>query len=73
MEIKRKLASVQVIADIQPIEGADAIEVALIHAWKIVIKKGEYAVGQKVVYCEIDSFLPIAPQLPKVDIKITKS
>jgi RNA ligase (TIGR02306 family) len=60
MEIKRKLASVQVIADIQPIEGADAIEVALINAWKIVIKKGEYAVGQKVVYCEIDSFLPIA-------------
>jgi RNA ligase (TIGR02306 family) len=54
----RKLASVQIIKDIQPIEGADSIEVVLVLGWKVVAKKGEFKVGEKVVYIEIDSLLP---------------
>ena len=36
----RKLATVRIIDDIQPIEGADAIECAVVGGWKVVVKKG---------------------------------
>jgi RNA ligase (TIGR02306 family) len=63
----RTLASIQTIDDIQPIPGADAIEVASILGWKVVVKKGEFYVGDKIVYLEIDSWVPntIAPFLSK--------
>lgn len=54
----RKMASIQRILDIAPIENADLIEVATVNAWKVVVKKGEFKVGDLVVYCEIDSFIP---------------
>jgi RNA ligase (TIGR02306 family) len=58
--MERKLASVQVIKDILPIEGADAIELAIVNGWKVVVAKAAgHKVGDHVVYCEIDSFLPI--------------
>ena len=55
----RKLATIRQISDIQPIEGADAIEVATVDGWKVVIKKAEFQVGELAVYFEIDSVLPI--------------
>lgn len=55
---KRKLVTIRIINDLNPIEGADAIEVATVDGWKIVVKKGEFEVGHKAVYFEIDSFLP---------------
>lgn len=58
----RKLASIQRIKDIQPIENADAIEVATILGWKVVVKKGEFSVGDLIIYCEIDSVLPDRPE-----------
>jgi RNA ligase (TIGR02306 family) len=63
----RKMATVQQIVSISPIEGADAIEVARVLNWDIVVKKGEFAVGQMAVYFEIDSWIPssIAPFLTK--------
>ena len=58
--MERKLASVRVISDIQPIEGADMIELAIVDGWKVVVAKNVgHKVGNLVVYCEIDSFLPI--------------
>jgi RNA ligase (TIGR02306 family) len=54
----RTLASIQTIKDIQPIENADSIEVASILGWKVVVLKNQFKVGDKVVYCEIDSLLP---------------
>lgn len=57
-EGKRKLATIREISDIQPILGADAIEVATVGGWKCVIKKGAFTVGDKIVYIEIDSMLP---------------
>ncbi|RBL90030.1 RNA ligase (ATP) [Chitinophaga flava] len=56
--MERKLASTVVIDDLQPIEGADLIEVATVKGWKLVVKKNEYQVGDHAIYCEIDSFLP---------------
>lgn len=63
----RKMATIRRIDAIGPIEGADAIEVATVGGWKVVIKKGEFAVGDLAVYCEIDSWIPteIAPFLSK--------
>jgi RNA ligase (TIGR02306 family) len=63
----RKLASIRVIDSIGPIEGADAIEVANVGGWKVVVKKGEFTVGDLAVYLEIDSWVPteLAPFLSK--------
>jgi RNA ligase (TIGR02306 family) len=60
--MERKLASVVKIIDIQPIPNADAIVVAKVKGWNVVIKKDEFKVGDLAVYYEIDSFLPIRPQ-----------
>jgi RNA ligase (TIGR02306 family) len=58
--MERKLASIRKISDIQPIEGADMIELAIVDGWKVVVAKNvNHKVGDLVVYCEIDSFLPI--------------
>jgi RNA ligase (TIGR02306 family) len=62
MNTDRKLASVVKIVDIQPSPGADAIVVAIVKGWKVVVKVNEYKVGDLAVYYEIDSFLPIRPQ-----------
>lgn len=63
----RKMASIRVIDDIRPIEGADAIECAVIGGWTVVVKKGEFSVGEQAIYCEIDSWIPteLAPFLSK--------
>ncbi|SMD42170.1 RNA ligase, DRB0094 family [Aquiflexum balticum DSM 16537] len=58
----RKLASIQRIKSLEPIEGADAIEKATVLGWQLVVKKGEYQMGDLAVYCEIDSILPDRPE-----------
>jgi RNA ligase (TIGR02306 family) len=58
----RKLASIQRIWALDPIEGADAIEKAHVLGWQVVVKKGEFKTGDLVVYCEIDSILPDRPE-----------
>jgi RNA ligase (TIGR02306 family) len=57
--MERKLASIQRVRSIKPIEGADAIEIVQINNWNVVAKKGEFSESELCVYCEIDSFLPI--------------
>ena len=58
--MERKLATVRIITDIKPIEGADMIELATVGGWNVVVAKNVgHKVNDKVVYCEIDSFLPI--------------
>lgn len=58
----RSLATIQTINKIEPIEGADRIELATILGWHVVVKKGEFNVGDKCVYIEIDSLLPEKPE-----------
>lgn len=58
----RKLASIQKVWKIEPIEGADRIELAHVLGWQCVVKKGEFKEGDNGVYFEIDSFLPIRPE-----------
>ncbi len=64
----RKLASIAEITYIKPIDGADAIECAVVNGgWPVVVKKGEYKVGDVAIYLEIDSWVPheLAPFLSK--------
>jgi hypothetical protein len=58
----RKLATIQIIDSITPIENADKIEVAHILGWECVVKKDEFKIGQKVIYCEVDSVMPEKPE-----------
>ena len=58
----RKLASIQKIKSLEPIEGADAIEKAQVLGWQLVVKKGEYKIGDFCVYCEIDCIMPDKPE-----------
>lgn len=60
--LERKLASVQEVLDVQPIPEADRIEAAKVEGWTVVVPKGQVKPGDKVVYFEIDSFLPIRPE-----------
>jgi len=76
-EPARKLASIQVITAISPIEGADRVEVARVLDWECVVKKGDFKIGDKVIYFECDSILPERPEFEflrerKFRIKIIK-
>ena len=63
----RKLATIRRIAEIRPIENADAIEHVRVDGWWVVAKKGEFQVNDLAVYIEIDAWCPheLAPFLSK--------
>ena len=58
----RKLASIQRIWNIEPIDGADRIELAHVLGWQCVVNKGQFKLMDPAVYFEVDSFLPVAPE-----------
>jgi RNA ligase (TIGR02306 family) len=55
----RKLVTIRKVSDIFPIEGADFIEVVQVDGWQCIAKKGEFKVGSKCLYFEIDSLIPV--------------
>src|SRR6266511_5306982 len=57
-----KLASIQVITDIRPIEGADRIEAATVLGYQTVIKKGEFRPGDLCVWHEPDTVTAEKPE-----------
>lgn len=66
--MERKLASIKRITEIRPIEGADAIECAIVGGgWPVVVNRGDFQEGQLAVFLEIDSWCPyeLAPFLSK--------
>ena len=58
----RHLASIQKIWKIEPIEGADRIELIHVCGWQCVANKGQFKEMDNAIYFEIDSFLPIRPE-----------
>lgn len=58
----RKLASVQKIIDIKPVENSDKLDVATVLGWKVVVNRGAFSVGELICYCEPDSILPEKPE-----------
>jgi RNA ligase (TIGR02306 family) len=65
----RKLAYIARIEEVIAIEGADRIVQYRIGGWRVIDQKDKYAVGDLVVYCECDSWMPntLAPFLTKAD------
>ncbi|MFA6570780.1 MAG: RNA ligase family protein [Bacteroidota bacterium] len=58
----RKLASIQLINNILPIEGSDFIEQIQVLGWTLVSKKGEFNINDKCIYIEIDSVVKEFPE-----------
>ena len=65
----RKLASIEKIKNIGPIDGADSIEKASVLGWQLVIRKGEFKIDDWCVYIEIDSVLPDRPEFELIRAK----
>lgn len=60
--MSRKLASIQIINELNPIEGKDKIVLATLgNGWKVIVQKETYHINDQVVYFEIDSILPDIP------------
>ena len=59
---ERKLASVQIIKNLEPIEDRDRIELATVEGWKVIVGKGDFHIGDLCIYIEIDSVLPDRPE-----------
>jgi len=60
LESVRELVTLETVTSITEIENADLIASAKVRGWNLVVKKDEVKVGDKVVYFEIDSHLPLA-------------
>jgi hypothetical protein len=61
--MERKLASVQRILSLSPIEGADKIVKATVLGWELVVAvKDNFKIGDLCVYCEVDSIFPDKPE-----------
>lgn len=58
----RALAHIEKIDWIKPIEGKDRIALAGVLGWTVIIQKSDYEIGQKCVFCEIDSVFPEKPE-----------
>lgn len=58
----RRLAHIEQINWIREIPGADRIVTYGILGWEVVDQKGKYNIGDKIIYCEIDSVLPDKPE-----------
>ena len=55
---ERALAYTARCGVIEPIEGADNIDLMQVNGWRVIVKKGEFKEGDLCVYFEIDSKVP---------------
>lgn len=58
----RKLASIQKIESIAPINGRDRIVLAVVEGWQVIVRKDEYRPGDLTVFVEPDAILPERPE-----------
>lgn len=54
----RELAYVVIIDGIEPIEGYDRVEHAIVGGWRVIVQKDQFKVGDPAIYFEIDSRVP---------------
>ena len=55
---ERELAYVVIIDGIEPIEGYDRVEHAIVGGWRVIVQKGQFKPGDPAIYFEIDSRVP---------------
>jgi hypothetical protein len=58
----RELAYIAKIQNLEPIKDKDRIELATVANWEVIVGKGEFNVGDLVVYVEYDTILPPVKQ-----------
>lgn len=58
----RRLASIQIIDNILPHDNATELELAKIGGWQVVVKKGQFKIGDLCIFCEIDCQMPEKPE-----------
>src|SRR5574343_49198 len=54
----KSMAHIEQIVKVYPIEGADSVEMAQVLDWHVVVRKGQFKVGEVAVYVEMDSIFP---------------
>jgi RNA ligase (TIGR02306 family) len=59
--MERKLTSIQVVTEVNPIPGADRIEKVRVLGWNVVCPKDKFKPGDKIVYIEVDTIVPDIP------------
>jgi len=59
---KRELATIQKISNVQSISGYDKIDLYQIKGWQVIAGKGEFKIGELVVFIEPDTILPERPE-----------
>ena len=67
MNYERKMAEIVRIKEVISHPNADLLDIAKVGGWNVVIKKGDFSVGDLAVYFSIDSWIPheLAPFLSK--------
>lgn len=56
----RKLVKIVTIDDVMPAHNADALELVIVGGWQVVVRKDQnFKKGEKAVYAEIDSCIPV--------------
>ena len=55
---ERELVYVTLIDNIEPIIGSDNCECAIVGGWHVMVRKGQFDVGDPAIYFEIDSKVP---------------
>jgi RNA ligase (TIGR02306 family) len=61
-ESSPRLATIQRVESLTPIPNADSIECARVMGWDVVVRKGDFKVGDFGVFIVIDSIVPDIPE-----------
>lgn len=60
--MNKNLATIQRVLDVQPHNNADSFELIKILGWQVIVKKGEFKIGDLVIYITTDSIVPEHPE-----------
>lgn len=63
------LATIQRITNLSEAPNSDSLELAQVLGWQVVVKKGEFKIGELVVFVCIDSVLPERPEFEFMRVK----
>ena len=59
---ERKLATIQKIESIEPIEGRDFIVLSHVLGWQVIVKKDQFQPGDLCIFVEPDALMPEKPE-----------
>lgn len=55
-----KLASLEILTEISPHPNADRLEKATVLGWQLLVERGKFQQGEKILFIPIDTLLPVA-------------